>query len=128
MLNLASRARPYFGAIVLTAGLLVAGGIYSATRMPSGIYPEVDFPRIAVVAKSPGLDVVTTELKITRPLEQELATVQGAAQVRSKTIRGAAEIYIDFTPDTKMILAEQRTWNKIGTARSNLPADTDMTV
>src|SRR5438270_121387 len=40
MLNLAARARPYLGAVVLTAGLLTAGGIYSATRMPSGDLPE----------------------------------------------------------------------------------------
>src|SRR6266496_3161382 len=31
MFNLASRARPYFGALVLTTALLVLGGIYSAT-------------------------------------------------------------------------------------------------
>ena len=51
MLNLASKARPYFGAVVLTTCLLTAGGIYSATLMPSGVYPEVTFPRVAVVAK-----------------------------------------------------------------------------
>ena len=52
MLNLSSKARPYFGAVVLTVVLLTAGGIYSVTRMPSSVYPEVTFPRIAVVARS----------------------------------------------------------------------------
>ena len=73
MFNLASKARPYFGAVVLTAGLLTAGGIYSATRMPSGVYPEVTFPRIAVVAKKPGLDLRQMELQVTRPLEQAVS-------------------------------------------------------
>ena len=57
MFNLAAKARPYFGAVVLTTALLTACGIYSATRMPSGVYPEVTFPRIAVVARVPGLSV-----------------------------------------------------------------------
>ena len=39
MLNLASKARPYIGAVVVTVGLLTAGGIYSATLMPSGVTP-----------------------------------------------------------------------------------------
>ena len=106
MFNLASRARPYFGAVVLTTVLLTAGGIYSATRMPSGVYPEVTFPRIAVVAKKPGLDLANMELKVTRPLEQAVSTVIGVARVRSKTIRGGSDISIDFDPGTDMRRAE----------------------
>ena len=57
-LNLASFARPYFGALVLTAGLLTPGCVSSYTQMPSSVYPEVTFPRIAVVARVPDKDVV----------------------------------------------------------------------
>src|SRR6266542_3526795 len=61
MFNLASKARPYFGALVLLAALLTAGGVYSVTRMPSGVYPEITFPRIAVVARKPGTDMRRAE-------------------------------------------------------------------
>jgi multidrug efflux pump subunit AcrB len=128
MFNLASRTRPYFGAITLTALLLVGGGVYSALRMPSGIYPEVSFSRIALVAKVAGLGVPNMEVQVTRPLEEELRTIPGLAIVRSKTIRGATEISLDFNPGTDMIRAEQFTWNHIGTARSKLPKDIDLTV
>ncbi len=126
--NFAAHARPYFGAVLLTVILLTVGGVYSATRMPRAVYPEVTFPRIAVVAKVPSLDVATMELKVTRPLEEAVSTVIGVEQVRSKTIRGGSELYIDFSPDTDMHRAEQLTWNKIGAARSNLPPDMDLTV
>ena len=102
----ASKARAYFGALVLTGALLTAGGIYSATRMPSGVYPEVTFPRIAVVAKVPDRDVTNMEVKVTRPLEEAVSTVIGVAQVRSKTIRGGSELSIDFNPGTDMRRAE----------------------
>lgn len=128
MLNLASRARPYFGALVLTTALLVLGGVYSATRMPSGVYPEITFPRIGVVAKKPGLDVRSMELQVTIPLEQAVRTVLGVARVRSSTIRGGAAISIDYTPGTDMKRAEQLTWNRIGAARSQLPPDVELTV
>lgn len=126
--NLTSMARPYFGALVLTTALLTAGGIYSYTQMPSSVYPEVTFPRIAVVAKVPDRDVQEMELKVTRPLEEAVSTVIGVAQVRSKTIRGGSELSIDFSAGTDMRRAEQLTWNRIGARRSDLPANCELTV
>jgi len=128
MLNLASKARPFFGAVVLTAGLLTAGGIYCATRMPSGVYPEVTFSRIAVVAKRPGLDLLSMELQVTRPLEMAASSVLGVRRVRSTTIRGGCDLSIDFAPGTDMVQALQLTWNRIGAARSQMPADVELTV
>src|SRR6267143_2683561 len=106
MFNIAAKARPYFGAVVLTAGLLTAGGIYSATRMPSGVYPEVTFPRIAVVARVPSLTVANMDVQVTQPLEQAVSTVIGVARIRSKTIRGGSELSVDFSPGTDMVRAE----------------------
>src|SRR5262249_40936425 len=128
MLNLATKARPYFGAVVMTCTLLTAGGIYSATRMPSGVYPEVTFPRIAVVARVPDWDVTKMELKVTRPLEEAVSSVIGVASVRAKTIRGGSELSIDFTPGTDMRQAETLTWNRIGAKRSELPPNMQLTV
>src|SRR6516162_9227420 len=128
IMNLASKARPYFGAIVLSGGLLTAGGVYSALRMPSSVYPEVTFPRIAVVAKVPDRDVTNMDVKITRPLEEAVSSVIGGAQVRSKTIRGGSELSVDFSPGTDMRRAETLTWNRIGAIRSQLPPNVDLTV
>src|SRR5262245_30906831 len=127
MYNLASKARPYFGAIVLTTALLVAGGIYSITQMPSGVYPEITFPRIAVVAKRPGTDLRNMELLVTVPLEQAVSTVLGVERVRSKTIRGGCDVSVDFSPGTNMREALQLTWNRIGAARGQMPADVEFT-
>src|SRR5213593_4463049 len=100
MFSLAAKARPYFGAIVVSCVLLTAGGIYSALRMPSSVYPEVTFPRIAVVAKVPDRDVANMEATVTRPLEDAVGGVTGVRQVRSKTIRGGSELSLDFNPGT----------------------------
>jgi len=128
MLSIASKARPYFGAVVLTALLLTGGGIYSAMHMPSGVYPEVTFPRIAVVARVPDYDVTRMDAKVTRPLEEAVSSVIGVARVRSKTIRGSSELSIDFDPGTDMRRAEQLTWNRIGAKRSELPPNMELTV
>ena len=128
MFNLASKARPYFGAVVLSCALLAAGGVYSATRMPSGVYPEVTFSRIGVVAKAPSLTVANMDVQVTQPLERAVSTVIGVSQLRSKTIRGASEMSIDFTPGTDMQQALSLTSYRIGSARSQLPPETELTV
>src|SRR5206468_12197549 len=102
--------------------LLTVGGIYSATRMPSGVYPEVTFPRIAVVAKVPDRDVTNMEVNVTRKLEEAVSGAIGVAQVRSKTIRGGSEISIDFNPGTDMRWADTLTWNRASARRSEPPA------
>src|SRR4051794_12029446 len=128
MLTLATKARPYFGAVVLTCALLTAGGIYSAARMPSGVYPEVTFPRIAVVARVPDWDVTKMEVKVTRPLEEAVSTVLGVAQVRSKTIRGGSELSIASPPAPDRRAAEPPPGTRTGPRRSELPPNVDLTV
>jgi len=112
---------------LLTAALVVLG-VVSAYAMPSGIYPEVEFPRIVVVARSGGAtpDVFLTE--ITRPLEQTLTTVLGVQRIRSKTIRGSTEISLQFSPDTDMWRALQLTESRVNEARAGLPPDTQTIV
>ena len=128
MFSIASLSRPYLGAVVLICLLLTGAGVVCAFRMPSSVYPEVTFPRIAVVAKVANQDVANMDIKVTRPLEQAVSSVIGVALVRSKTIRGGSEITIDFDPSTDMRRAEQLTWNRISSIRSELPPDTELTV
>src|ERR1700688_1854139 len=86
-INLVALAKPYFGLIVLTTILLTAFGMVSMLRMPSGIYPEVAFPRIVVIAQSPGLAVKDVEVAVTRPIEEGVSIVLGVIRVRSKSVR-----------------------------------------
>ena len=128
MFNLASRVRPGFGGVGSEHLLADGGRDLCALNMPSGVYPEVTFPRISVVAKVPALAVANMDVLVTQPLEQELSGVLGVAQVRSKTIRGGSELSLEFSPGTDMRLAESHTWNRIGAIRSTLPPDTDLRV
>jgi multidrug efflux pump subunit AcrB len=128
MTSFASKARPYFGAVVLTCALLTAGGVYCATRMPSSVYPEVTFQRMMVIAKVPDRDVVNMEATVTRALEEACSGVMGVSKIRSKTIRGGSELSIDFNPGTDMQQAEHLTWNRIGARRSDLPPNTELNV
>ncbi len=125
-INLVALARPYFGLIALVTALLVIVGIVSLRRMPSGIYPEVAFPRIVIIAQTPGLAVKDVEVTVTRPIEEAVSVVLGVTRVRSKTVRGAAELSIDFAPSTEMVQALNDVRAKLAEVGAQLPADTSI--
>lgn len=107
---------------------LVVLGIVSARSMPSAIYPEVEFPRIVVVAKSGGSPPDVFLTSVARPLEQTLSTVVGIERIRSKTIRGATEISLQFSPDTDMWRALSMVESRVNESRGSLPAGTEVVV
>jgi CzcA family heavy metal efflux pump len=123
-LNLVAIARPYFGLIVITTVMLSLYGIYSMFKMPSGIYPEVNFPRIVVIAQSPGLAVKDVEVAVTRPIEEVVSIVLGVIRVRSKSVRGASELSVDFAPGTNMIQALNDVRARMAEVGSKLPPGT----
>ena len=82
--------------------------------MPSGIYPEVEFPRIVVVARGGDAPPELTQIALARPLENTLATVLGVERIRSRTIRGAVELSLQFAPGTDMWRALQLVESRVG--------------
>ncbi len=112
----------------LATAVLIALGVVLGLGMPSGIYPEVEFPRIVVVARTGGAPPDVFLTSVTRPLEQTLTTVLGVQRIRSKTIRGATEIALQFAPDTDMWRALQLVESRVGEVRSSLPPDAEIIV
>jgi CzcA family heavy metal efflux pump len=115
-------------AIALGVVLLTGAGIYSMQTLPSGIYPEVEFPRIVMVAKSGDLAPRLMQLAVTRPLEEAARSVLGVRRVRSKTIRGATEISVIFNSDADMPYALQLMQAKADEVKGELPPNTQMQV
>jgi CzcA family heavy metal efflux pump len=120
--------RQHAAAVWFATAAIVALGIAAAMSMPSGIYPEVEFPRIVVVCRTGGAPADVFLTTVTRPLEQSLTTVLGVQRIRSKTIRGATEISLQFVPDTDMWRALQLVESRVGELRSDLPPGAELIV
>lgn len=115
-------------AILLIIFILMAAGIYAAFQLPSGIYPEVNFPRIVILAEAGDLSTGNMLLAVTRPIEESVSGALGLHRIRSRTIRGEAELSLLFLPDSNMEIALQQVQAKISEARTVLPAQTQLTV
>jgi len=109
--------------IYLVVGLLSVAGIFAALRLPSAIYPELAFPRVLVVAEGSALDSRQMVFSVTRPIEEAISIVPGVTRVRSRSIRGGAEIAITFADNADMIYALQQVQARVNQVRGQLPAD-----
>jgi CzcA family heavy metal efflux pump len=115
-------------AVYLLTAFLTIAGVYSFFRLPSNIYPNLDFPRVIILAHSGDLAPQTMLLTVTRPLEESVSTVQGVSRVRSKTIRGAASVGVLFNPGMDMKYALQLVQGRVSEVQSSLPPGTEVNV
>jgi len=127
-MSFAGAALHHSRAIVLVAIALVIAGVLAALSLPSSIYPPLEFPRIVTIVHSGTLPPQAMMLTVTRPIEQAILEVPGSRRVRSRSIRGAAEISAQFDPSTDMIVALQMVQNRVSEIRGELPADAEITV
>jgi CzcA family heavy metal efflux pump len=114
--------------VYLVVALLCAGGIWAALHLPSAIYPELQFPRITIVAQGSSLGARQVVFTITQPIEEAVGVVPGVTRVQSKSIRGASEISVTFAPSTDMAYALQQTQARVNQVRADLPSGLDVEV
>lgn len=117
-----SRALYFFIVLITIAGVL------AFQSLPSDVYPELAFPRIAVIATVGDIAPDRVLLTVTRPLEEASNQAYRVRWIRSKTIRGASELSIEFQPGTDMNFAWQQVQARIAEIRASLPASASLIV
>ena len=127
-MNVAALAQRHSRAAALIAVALVVGGVIAALALPSSIYPPLQFPRVVIVVHSGTLPPDTMMLTVTRPIEEVVMSVPGIRRVRSRSIRGAAEISAQFAASTDMIVALQQVQNRIAEITGDLPMDSQVQI
>src|ERR1700693_814056 len=106
-MNIARFSDRHHKATYLVVALLCVAGLYAATQLPSAIYPEVEFPRIVLVAQGVQLEPRNMVTAIARPLEDGVSALQGVQVLRvtTRAVRGEVEVSVQFAPTTDMQLA-----------------------
>lgn len=108
--------------------LITISGFLAFQSLPSDVYPELAFPRIAVIGTVGDIAPDRVLLTVTRPLEEASSQAYRVRWIRSKTIRGASELSIEFQPGTDMNFAWQQVQARIAEIRANLPLSASLIV
>ncbi|MCH7706592.1 MAG: efflux RND transporter permease subunit, partial [Chloroflexi bacterium] len=75
-------------ATVVAMFMVIAGGIWTLTRLQVELFPDVDFPLIVLSTVYPGADAETVLQDVTIPLEDAAAGIGGLETVQSVSSPG----------------------------------------
>jgi CzcA family heavy metal efflux pump len=114
-------------AVYLGLALLTLGGVIALFALPAGIYPEVSYPRVVIVAKEGTFEVPDMVVAVTRPIEEAMSGIIALRRIRSRTVRGGAEIDLDFRPGADMQYSLTQVQGRLAELRASLPQGLDLT-
>ena len=97
------------------------GGLFAALKLPVGLFPTIDFPRVVVSVDAGDRPVERMVVEVTRPLEQALRGVPDVVGLRSTSSRGAAEISVNFAWGNDMVAAQLQVESAINRILPDLP-------
>lgn len=115
-------------AIIFITIAVCLGGVYSALRMPSSVFPETEFPRCVILIDSGVMPADEMMATVTRPIEEAMKDIPGVVQVRSATGRGSREVNVFFNWQVNMVESELYVLNRVAQLKSSLPANAKTTV
>lgn len=108
--------------------IILMGGIYSFFQLKTGLFPEITFPKIKIIADAELQPVDKMVVTVTRPLENAVKQVPDLQLVRSTTSRGSCELSAFMNPGSDIDLSQQRIESQIAKISASLPAGVNVSV
>ncbi|MBC6108978.1 efflux RND transporter permease subunit [Pedobacter fastidiosus] len=108
--------------------IVIVGGIYSFQQLKTGLFPEITFPKIKIIADAELQPVDKMVVTVTRPLENAVKQVPDLQLVRSTTSRGSCELSAFMNPGADIDLSQQRIEAQIAKISASLPAGVNISV
>ncbi|HLX67185.1 MAG TPA: efflux RND transporter permease subunit, partial [Puia sp.] len=118
----------YKNPLTVTLVIILLGGAFVYSKLQTSLFPEITFPKIKVIAEAGLQPVDKMMVTVTKPLENAIKQVPDLDYVRSTTSRGSCEISAFMDWDANIDLSQQRIESKINEIKSDLPAETQITV
>lgn len=111
--------KPVSNLMVFCAIILLA--LYSFTRLGIDSMPEIESPVISVITSYPGANPEDVEIRVTQPLENQLATTPDLEKITSKSMDSTSVISLKFRWGTNLDEASNNIRDRIDLAKRFLP-------
>ena len=103
-------------------------GVYSLNNLKTGLFPDITFPKIKVIADAGQQPVGKMMTTVTVPLENIIKRIDGLDYIRSTTSRGSCEISVFLRWTVDIDRAKQQIENLINSIQQTLPPGVSITV
>lgn len=108
--------------------LIILGGLFSYSKIQTGLFPEITFPKIKIIADAGQQPVDKMMITVTKPLENAVKKVQDLKTVRSTTSRGSCEISAFMNGNSDIDLSKARIEAQINQIKNDLPPNLQVSV
>jgi hydrophobic/amphiphilic exporter-1 (mainly G- bacteria), HAE1 family len=81
---------------------VIVFGIYSLSKLPIDIYPEMEFPSITVFTTYSGASAADIETNISKPIEDALNTIDNLKEIRSVSRDNMSIVTLEFEYETDL--------------------------
>jgi hydrophobe/amphiphile efflux-1 (HAE1) family protein len=113
--------RPVFTVMVTVA--LMTLGILGARSIGVDLFPDVSFPVVTVVTTYPGAGPEEVEQLVTKPVEEQVSSVNGVDEVRSWSRDSVSTVLVQFKLGTDVKTAANDVRDRVAGIRGKLPRD-----
>ncbi|WP_426050416.1 efflux RND transporter permease subunit [Brevundimonas sp. SL161] len=120
MLSDISVRRPVFAAVA--AIVLCVIGAAAFFFLPVRELPDVDPPIVSVSTSYAGASAEVIENRITEPIEQQVAGIQGVERITSSSRDGRSNVTIEFALDRDIDVAASDVRDRVSRVQGRLPA------
>ena len=108
--------------------LILIGGGYALVKIKTGLFPDITFPKIKIIAENGEQPVDKMMVTVTIPLENAIKRVEELRVTRSTTSRGSCEISAFLNWGADVDLGKQRVEAQINAIKQNLPPGVNITI
>ncbi len=111
--------RPVFATMIILS--LTVVGAFSFFSLGVDLFPKIDFPTLTVTVVNPGASPEEVETEITQKIEEAVNTISGIDELRSTSVEGVSQVFVQFLLDKDVNVAAQEVEQKVNTVISDLP-------
>lgn len=111
--------RPVFATMLILS--LVVVGAFSFLSLGVDLFPKIDFPTITITVVNPGASPQEMETEVTQKVEEAVNTISGIDELRSSSVEGITQVFVQFVLEKDVNVAAQEVENRVQTVIPNLP-------
>lgn len=112
--------RPIFALMMVLA--VTVTGAFAFFGLGVDRFPSVDVPTVTVTVINAGASPQEIETEITEKLEEEINTISGIDELRSTSVEGVSQIFVNFKLQKNGDVAAQEVRDKVNLVRNELPS------
>jgi CzcA family heavy metal efflux pump len=107
---------------LLFALALALAGLRAWQQLPIDAFPDISPTQTKIILKIPGMTPEEVELRVVKPIEQELLSIPHKRMVRSVSKYGIADITLDFEEGIDIYWARQQVSERLNGVMGDLPS------